>query len=161
MLQAQSSAARDWNYNQIPVESPRTVKARRTVRKVNRKRKLYLKASLVVFVYALLLVALCMKSATLGYEIGQLEQEIQGMTTANQRLEYQIAEKSSLAYVEQAAVNQLGMYKPDAKTSIAMAAQVQPVSVAANTYADADDASLSQQLLNNLYASLSRLAANN
>ena len=161
MLQAQSSAARDWNYNQIPAESPRTVKARRTVRKVNHKRKFYLKVALAAFAYALLLVALCMKSATLGYEIGQLEQEIQGMTTANQRLEYQIAEKSSLAYVEQAAVNQLGMYKPNAKTSIAMAAQTQPVSVAANTYANVDNTSLSQQLLNNLYASLSRLAANN
>ncbi|HRY12183.1 MAG TPA: hypothetical protein P5309_01310 [Syntrophomonadaceae bacterium] len=161
MLQAQSSAARDWNYNQKLAESPRTVKARRTVLKVNHKRKLYLKASFAVFAYALLLVALCMKSASLGYEIERLEQEIQAMTTANQRLEYQIAEKSSLAHVEQVAVNQLGMYKADAKTSIAMAAQAKPVSVAANTYADVDNMSLSQRLLNNLYASLSRLAANN
>ncbi|MEQ8200141.1 MAG: hypothetical protein ABRQ24_01840 [Syntrophomonadaceae bacterium] len=161
MLQAQSSAARDWSYRQIPVETPRIEKARRTVIKVNHKRKLYIKAALAIFTYALLLVALCIKSATLGYEIERLQQEIQGMTTANQRLEYQIAEKSSLPYVEQAAVKQLGMYKPDVKTSIAMAAPVEPVSVAANTYADVDYTSVSQKLLNNLYASLSRLAANN
>lgn len=160
MLQAQSSAARNWSYPDVPVEAPITKKVRRKVTRVNHKRKLFIKAALALFTYALLLVALCIQSATLGYEIERLEQDVQGMTTANQRLEYQIAEKSSLAHVEQAAISQLGMYKPDATTSIAMAAPVEPVSVAANTYADVNGTSISQNLLNNLYASLSRLAAN-
>lgn len=161
MLQAQSSAARDWNYHQIPSPETKIVIRRRMVSKTNSPRKMYIKCALVVFGYALLLVFLCIKSATLGYEIERLEREVAGITTSNQRLEFQIAEKSSLAHIEQVAVTQLGMYKPDYNTSIAMAAAVEPVSVASNTYTDADKTSISQRLLDNLYSSLSRLAANN
>ncbi len=160
MLQAQSSAARDWNYQPIPAPETKTVIRRRTVRKTNYPRKMYIKCALAVFGYALLLVFLCIKSATLGYEIERLEREVAGITTSNQRLEFQIAEKSSLAHVEQVAVTQLGMYKPDYNTSIAMATVAEPVSMASNTYAEANKTSVSQRLLDNLYASLSRLAAN-
>ncbi|MDD4775992.1 MAG: cell division protein FtsL [Syntrophomonas sp.] len=160
MLQAQSGAARNWSYH-IPAEETAVIRTRRTVRRVNHKRISYIKLAMAVFGYALLLVALCIKSATLGYEIDKLEQEVQGVTTSNQRLEFQIAEKSSLAHVEQVAAVQLGMHRPDSSTAIAREAVATPVSVASNTYIDADNSSVSQRLLDNLYASLSHLAANN
>ncbi len=161
MLQAQSSAARDWNYHPLPVQEPKKVRATRTVYKVNQRRKIYIKSALIVFVYGLILVALCIKSATLGYEIGKLEQEVQSITTSNQWLEYQIAQESSLAHVEQIAAGQLGMYKPDNLTAIALKAKEVPVSVASAGTSSTDNVSVSQRLLDNLYASLSRLASNN
>lgn len=161
MLQAQSSAARDWSFRPLPVQEPKKVRATRTVYKVNHKRKLYIKSAFIVFVYALILVALCIKSATLGYEIEKLEQDVQSVTTSNQRLEYQIAQESSLAHVEQVATIQLGMYKPDNLTAIAVKAKEEPVSLAKNETSSNDNLSVSQRLLNNLYASLSRLASNN
>ncbi len=161
MLQAQSSAARDWSYHPLPVQEPKKIRATRTVYKVNHKRKLYIKSAVTIFVYALILVALCIKSATLGYEIEKLEQEVQSITTSNQRLEYQIAQESSLAHIQQVASVQLGMYKPDNQTAMAVKAVEEPVSVASNDNSSNNDLSVSQRLLDNLYASLSRLASNN
>src|ERR1035437_3966504 len=139
MLQAESSCARDWNVYDLPptgttgrtVQGAVTRTASRTVYKVNYNRKLYIKSACIVFGYALLLVFLCMKSATLGYQIEKLDLDVQNIETANQRLDYQIAEKSSLASVEQVATVQLGMYKPDSKSTLAMEVKTEPVKVAA------------------------------
>lgn len=163
MLQAESTYARDWNTSDLPVEVRSRRRAKRTVNKVNNKRKLYFKSTAIVFGYALILVFLCIKSATLGYQIEQLQKDVQNIETANHRLEYQIAEKSSLARVEQVAVAQLGMYKPDVKTSIAMSVPTEPVQVAgtSTTTTTTADKNLSQQLLNKMFASLSYLALSN
>ncbi|MDD4170669.1 MAG: hypothetical protein PHQ94_00370 [Syntrophomonas sp.] len=161
MLQAESSCARDWEPANLPVEPRTRIKGRRTVYKVNHKRKLYIKSTAIVFGYALILVFLCIKSATLGYQIDILQQDVQNIETSNQRIEYQIAERSSLARVEQVASAQLGMYKPDVTTSIAMDVQPEPVQVVAASTDATDDMSLSQVILNKMYNSLSRLALNN
>jgi cell division protein FtsL len=161
MLQAESSCAKDWNVSNLPVEPSHRIKGRKMVYKVNHKRKLYIKSTAIVFGYALILVFLCMKSATLGYQIETLQQDVQNIETSNQRLEYQIAEKSSLPRVEQVASTQLGMYKPDVKTSIALDVQTEPVQVASTSTDATADKSLSQEILNKMYSSLSRLALNN
>lgn len=160
MLQAESSCARDWRaYDlQDTVTSERIVT--KTVNKVNHKRKLLIKTAVSVFGFALLLVFLCIKSATLGYQIEKLELDIQGLETANNRLEFQIAEKSSLERVAQVAVADLGMYKPDTKTSIALGIKAEPIQVATAAVTTTDDNNISQKLLNKMYSSLSRLAQN-
>jgi cell division protein FtsL len=159
MLQAESSCARDWRAYDLPDPTPQGRIVKKTVLKVNQKRKLLIKTAILVFSYALLLVFLCIKSATLGYQVEQLKLDVQNIETANNRLDYQIAEKSSLARVERVAVTNLGMYKPDSKTSIAMDVKVQPVQVASTATAP-DNTSISQKILDKMYSSLSRLAQN-
>jgi len=160
MLQAESSCARDWRTFELPDTNNSGRIVRKTVHKVNNKRKLFIKTAFAVFSMALLLVFLCIKSATLGYQIEQLELDVQNLETANHRLDYQIAEKSSLARVERVAVTDLGMYKPDSKTSIAMDVKAEPVQVASAATTPTDDKNISQKLLNKMYSSLSRLAQN-
>jgi len=160
MLQAESSCAREWRVPDLPdtITSGRIIK--KTVHKVNNKRKLFIKTGFSIFGFSLLLVFLCIKSATLGYQIENLEKDIQGLETANHRLEFQIAEKSSLARVAQVAVADLGMYKPDSKTSIAMDVKAEPIQVASVAATTTDDKNISQKVLNIMYSSLSRLAQN-
>jgi len=112
------------------------------------------------FSFALLLVFLCNMSSTLGYQIEQLNLDIQSLQTANNRLDFQIAERSSLDRVERVAVTDLGMYKPDTKTSIALEVKAEPVQVASLAVTTPDDKNISQRILNKMYSSLSRLAQN-
>lgn len=168
MLQAESSCARDWNVYELPLKAPASRElpsntdpstASRTAYKVNYRRKLYIKGACIVFGYALILVFLCMKSAAMGYQIEKLQLDIQSIETANHRLDYQIAEKSSLARVEQIAVSQLGMYKPQSQSALALEVKTEPVKVAA-AMSSTQENSLSQRLLNRMYSSLSHLAQN-
>jgi len=162
MLQAESSCARDWSVYDSPqaVTSERKVRSTKTTYKVNYKRKFYIKSAVMIFGYALILVFLCIKSATLGYQIENLKQDIQNIETANYRMDYEIAEKSSLDRVESVAVAELGMYKPDSKSSIEMEVKAEPVKVASTKASAAENDSISQKLLNKMYNSLSRLAQN-
>ena len=80
--------------------------------------------SIIAFAYALLLVYLCIKSATLGYEIVSLENEIQRMETSNKRMEYAIAQKTSLDVIEKRASEELGMLSPGSEMSYAVAATI-------------------------------------
>lgn len=161
MLQAESTCAREWRVPNLPETQPAGRITRKTVYKVNNKRKLYIKSAAVIFAYAFLLVFLCIKSATLGYQIESLERDVQGLETANHRLEYQIAEKSSLARVENIAMAQLGMSKPDAKLSLAMEVKTEPIQVASVTQGITEDQSISQKIFGKMFTSLSRLAQNN
>lgn len=161
MLQAESSYARDWRAADFDDITTGSRVVRKTVYKVNNKRKLLIKLGLVLFGYALLLVYLCIKSATLGYQIETLQADIQNIQTANNRLDYQIAEKSSLARVEQVAIADLGMYKPDDKASIPVEVtedQTGSVQVASAPAAADENKTLSQKILNTMYNSLSHLA---
>ncbi|HHW62070.1 MAG TPA: cell division protein FtsL [Syntrophomonadaceae bacterium] len=97
-----------------PVQGETIVIRKIRKRKVNYGRKILVKAGMLVFVYALLLVFLCCQSAVLSYQIEDLEKEVKKLEASYQRTEYQISQQSSLARVEQVAVNELGMYKPDA-----------------------------------------------
>ena len=160
MQQAQASCARDWNVDGLEKRQP-PQRIKKTVYKTNNKRKLYIKCAAVVFGYALILVFLCMKSAALGYQIEQLQQEVLSMENANLRLEYQIAEQSSLARVEQVAVAELGMYKPDAKVSMAMSIQNEPMELVGTVPTAVVEPSLSQKWWDGMYSGISRLALKN
>lgn len=161
---AQTSCAREWRQYALP-EAPTCARVvRKTVKKVNNKRKLFIKCACLTFGYSLLLVALCIKSATLGYQIEKLEADIQNLETVNHRLDYQIAEKSSLSRVEWVAVTQLGMYKPvssNKEASLAMEVKAEPIQVASTSHSSQQQKSLSQKLLDKVYNSWSQLAQKN
>jgi cell division protein FtsL len=160
MLQAESSYARDWETFQIPEPAVTARKIRKTTVKVNYKRKKYIKMGFAVFGYALILVFLCMSSSSLGYKIERLEKEIQNLETSNYRMEYQIAQKTSLDRVSQIAITDLGMYKPDSSKSIAMAVKAEPINISSTVTSTTAEKSMSQKLLLKVYSSLSRLAQN-
>ena len=160
MLQAESSCARDWNSSNLPEVVPSVRRVKKTTKKVNYKRKIYIKSGISIFGYALILVFLCMSSSSLGYKIDKLEKDIQTLETANNRMDYQIAQKTSLDRVAQVAAADLGMYKPDSNKSIAMEVKADPINVAKTATSTTDDKSISQKLLLNVYSSLSRLAQN-
>ena len=145
---------------QEQVDSPDELRARkvvRTTRQHNQHRKILVKCGLLVFAYAVLLVFLCAKSASLGYDIDNLNKDISKITTANNRVEYQIAQQSSLARIEKIATSELGMQRVDLKNSIAMQVDPQPIKVASQPTAATN---MSQKPLYKIYTSLSRLAQN-
>jgi cell division protein FtsL len=158
MLQAESSYARDWNLYNVPETVNNQKTMRKTTYKVNHKRKLIVKSIALIFGYALILVFLCKASATLGYQIEKLEQDVQGLETATYRLDYAIAEKSSLDRVESIATKELGMTKPDSASSIKMETKSEAVQVANVNENSTDSKSVSQKFLNKMYDSLSQLA---
>lgn len=145
---------------QEQVDSPDESRARkvvRTTRQHNQHRKILVKCGLLVFAYAVLLVFLCAKSASLGYDIDNLNKDISKITTANNRVEYQIAQQSSLARIEKIATSELGMQRVDLKNAIAMQVDPQPIQVASQPTAATN---MSQKPLYKIYTSLSRLAQN-
>ncbi len=160
MLQAERVYARDWNVADLSEAVLNDRSVRKTKVQVNHKRKYLLKGTAILFVYALVLVFMCIKSATLGYQIEQMTKDVQNLETANQRIAYQTAQKSSLDRVEQIAVANLGMYRPDLNKSISMQVKTEPINVATTVASASNDMSISQKVLNNIFNSLSRLAQN-
>lgn len=160
MLQAERAYARDWNVADLSEAVINDRSVRKTKVQVNKKRKFLLKGTAILFVYALVLVFMCIKSATLGYQIEQMTKDVQNLETANQRMAYQTAQKSSLDRVEHIAVANLGMYRPDLNKSISMQVKTEPINVATTVASASNDMSISQKVLNNLFSSLSRLAQN-
>lgn len=140
---------------ELPVSEPR----KKTVIKpaVNQHRKILVKGGLLLFAYAVLLVFLCAKSASLGYDIDRLNKDIDKLNTANHRMEYQIAQLSSLSRIEKIATTQLGMQIPDLKKSIAVKVEPQPIQVASS---QKEKTNLSEKPLYKIYTSLSHLAQN-
>ena len=80
---------------------------------------LFFKIAALLFLYAAFLVYLCIVSSSLGYQLVELENEVAHMENANARIEYEIAQCSSLERIEAHAIA-LGMHKPE--ESIYMAA---------------------------------------
>lgn len=159
MQQAASRYATAWSE---PIESQAELSVRqvtRTTTKVNHHRKLMVKSGVGVFLYAVLLVFLCAKSASLGYEIEGLNKDINKLETENNRLEYQISQKSSLSRVEKLAASTLGMEKLDLNNSIAMEVQSQPITIADQADKNENN-TISQKPLYKIYTSLSHLAQN-
>jgi len=156
MQQVAYSYSNSWQEKvEMPVVEPRI---RTVVRvKTNQHRKILVKVGMLLFAYAVLLVFLCAKSASLGYEIENLNKDISKLTTANHRLEYQIARYSSLSRIEKIAVAELGMQRADLKHSIAVKAESKPVQVASRQQ---ETANLSERPLYKIYTSLSHLAQN-
>ncbi|HPF21063.1 MAG TPA: cell division protein FtsL [Syntrophomonas sp.] len=140
---------------ELPVIEPRIRKVVKT--KSNQHRKIMVKAGLFMFGYAVLLVFLCAKSASLGYDIEGLNRDVSKLTTANHRLEYQIASYSSLSRIEKIAVSELGMQRAELQNSIAVKVEPKPVQVAVR---EQETTNLSERSLYKIYTSLSHLAQN-
>lgn len=121
MVQAGYDYSRHWE-EPVVNRQPQVRRVKKTYKVVNFKRKMLVKFVIFAFVYALILVYLCIKSATLGYQIVALEKELENYEAANARLQYAIQEACSLEKVEQIAMNELGMYKPDKHLVIAYSA---------------------------------------
>jgi len=159
----------DYNYyQQGDAEQPireerqsRTVK-RITKKKVNNKKKLLVKTGGALFIYALFLVFLCVKAATMDYSIVQLENEIDELQTSNDRIEYQIAQMTSLERVETIARNELNMYKPYSSMNVAAGIPAQPQDSInmASAIEENNNVDAAGNSLEKLYASLMQLADN-
>lgn len=158
MIQAGLDYSNNWDAESLYRPVPQVRKVRRTYRKTNPKGKVFVKTAVALFAYALILVYLCIKGAALGYQIVELENEIQQMETANNRIEYSIAEKCSLGYIETAA-HELGMQKASQGIAVAVVPEIEPVIISDN------DTGLSGQVgqnpLSKLYNNLLMLAHNN
>lgn len=119
MIQAGLDYSRDWQTPVYNESVPNIKRIRRTYKRTNIRSKLLVKVGLFAFVYAVVLVFLCIKGASLGYQIVSLEKEIGDMETANKRMEYKIAQVNSLDRIEALATTQLGMIKPQQAIAIA------------------------------------------
>ena len=161
MQQAQRKCLQELSNNPY-LESAPTVKRikRTTTRKVNTFRKTIITAGVVLFAYSFLLVFLCIKSASLGYQINSLENDIKKLENANRAIEYQIARKTSLENVEKVAVNDLGMIKPDMNTAVIVATPSKPVEVAVQDSRGAAQ-STAHSPLRHLYQNIYKLARSN
>lgn len=142
-----------------PTRQDRRVKRKTTINK-HTKKNVMIKLSIIVFAYALLLVYLCIKSATLGYEIVSLENEINRMNTENHRMEYAIAQNTSLDLIEQKAISELGMIIPGTEMSYAVAAVSEPVNPVL-TVETVDNTVAEDKPLAKLYASIMLLTGKN
>jgi len=158
MIQAGLDYARNWDPESFYRPAPQVKKVRRTYRKTNPKGKVVVKAAAALFVYALVLVYLCIKGSVLGYQIVALEKEIHELETANRRIEYSVAEKCSLDYIE-AAAQQLGMEKASQGIAVAVLPDVEPVTIEQNNTQTPTQAE--KNPLNKLYSNLLMLAHNN
>lgn len=160
MVQAGYDYAK-WENQYVPEPTRQDRRSdKRIVIKNNTKKNVMMKLGIIVFVYALLLVYLCIKSATLGYEIVSLENEISRVNTENNRMEYVIAQNTSLDIIEQKAITELGMISPSMEMSYAVAAaneEINPV-LKVNT----DDNNIAEDKpLAKLYASIMLLTGKN
>lgn len=147
----------------MPQQQPEYLERR--VRKIHRKKHLrhrvLVKVGMVFFCYSLLLVYLCSAGAGLNYRVLSLEKDIESLQSSNARLEYEIAQGTSLEQIEKTAGTQLGMYKPDLAASIvAPAAASQPVKPAAQARVKVQDTP-KQGSLEKIYDALLILADQN
>lgn len=157
MQQAAYKYPNSWQEQvELPVVEPRVRTVAKT-RNKNQYRKFIVKGGFVLFAYAVILVFLCAKSASLGYEIERLNKDISKLATANHRLEYEIARYSSLSRIEKIAVAELGMQKAELQNTIAVKVDPQPIQVASN---QPEVTNLSEKPLYKIYTSLSQLAQN-
>lgn len=70
----------------------------------------------LIFIIGMALVAQHVWINFLGYQISELKQDITNLQITNEKLKLKIANKSSLAFVENIAKNQLGMTNPADKS---------------------------------------------
>ncbi len=104
--------------------------------KKNRKSLSVNKASLIlnltvfIFAFSVIGVFLYVHSALLGYEIVELKKEIATLENENRRIEYTIAELSSLDRVQVQAETKLGMFRPQPENVVALQYEPPVTSVA-------------------------------
>lgn len=157
-------AAYDYTKNYAPDSYQQPVKKviRKTSKKSNPGKKIIISLCASLFIYALVAVYFCISSATLGYEIVHLENEVSRLETANQRIEYQIAQESSLGRIEQIAITELGMCLPEKHFSVAAAPTAVQNSASVETSEEkTNDIKVGNKSLEKIYASLMLLAERN
>lgn len=161
MVQAGYSYARKWEEEAYVLSSPVAnyqTEVKSTNKKVKRGRAFVVKTSLLCFAYALLLVYLCIKGSTLGYQIVKLEDSLASLETANHSLEYSIAQQTSLDRIEVIATRDLGMHQSAATSAVCMDVP-DTVTVAAKPV-PARPAQAEEGTLNSIYNRLRHLANN-
>ena len=158
MIQAGLDYSRDWQAPVYNESVPNIRRIRRTQKITNVRSKLFVKFGFFAFVYAVILVYLCIKGASLGYQIVSLEKEIGAMETANKRMEYRIAQVNSLDRIESLAVTQLGMIKPQQAVAVAAIKTVPEVEEGNQTIPTLQ---AERKPLDKIYSNLVRLAQKN
>ncbi|MBC7076032.1 MAG: cell division protein FtsL [Syntrophomonadaceae bacterium] len=167
MIQAGYDSSRDLEYQPDFQPGSGTQKVRRVSKKFKPRGKILFKIGVIAFIYALLLVYLSVRSAVLGYEIVELQNDINLLETANNRLEYEIAQKTSLKRIEQIAETELGMHKSDNYIAIADATgengqgQITAEAGISSEEEASADIQKGSDSLRKIYASLLLLAAKN
>ena len=162
MLQASHARQVEFQYSYVQNHKQPVRRIKRVYKKTNYYKPKLLKIGLTLFIYALLVVYLCIKISTMGYEIVRLEKDIDKLQTANHMLEFKIAEQISLDRVEMLATKQLGMCKADVSRSIAVVAQKQESvdSTSQTTVANIshNNPRIGEKTLQKLYSNLMLLA---
>lgn len=161
MLQASQARQVEFPYSYTQNQQQPGHKIKRVYKKTKSPKPTLIKVGLALFVYALLVVYLCIKASTMGYEIVRLEKDIDKLQTANHMLEFRIAEQISLDRVEMLATTQLGMCKPDISRSIAVTAQKpEPINLASQPSASDNSrkTKIGEKTLYKLYSNLMLLA---
>lgn len=129
--------------------------------KVNHGRRIVVKTAALMFMLALLLVFLCIRSAVLNYQILALERENSQLETERLRLEYQISQQQSLDRIALLAATELNMVKPGLEKSYVVAWAEAPILMMENDSAGAVAEVEERQGLSKLYESIVSLAAGN
>jgi cell division protein FtsL len=88
-----------------------------------------LKITVFILAFCVFGVGLYVHSALLGYEIVALKEDITTLENDNQRLEYNIAELSSLERVQIEAEKKLGMFRPQSNNMMALLCEPQNVPI--------------------------------
>lgn len=160
MVQAGYNHARDLALQPVSEPAKRVRHIRRTYRKVNRRKEWLIKLGVCFFLYACFAVYLSIKGAVLGYQIVQLENDINKLEAAGNRMEYEVAQKSSLEKIEQLAVTELGMHRPEEHMTIAGTA-IEDIEPNTDNQPESAEAQKAEKPLGKLYASLVHLAVRN
>ncbi len=165
MIQAGYKYEPAWN-EEIVIEPRKQRIVKKVVKKkANKRKKLLGKLGIGLFLYGIFLVGLCIQSASLGYQIIQLEKEISGLQTENDRIEYRIAQLTALPRIEAVAQTELNMYKPDNSIKMAVSGLSNSSSQDSSQVATVDESLIPEDnaggSLEKLYLSLMQLADNN
>jgi len=108
------------SFTEPEVVLPRQVKRKRRASIKKARARLLINLAVYAIAFAVIGVTLCVKSALMGYEIVELKREIARLESENSRLEYTIAELSSLERVQAEAEKRLGMFKPQPENMVAL-----------------------------------------
>ncbi len=162
MVPASQARKLEFQYSHSGIEEQPVQRIKRVYKKTNSRKTFLVKSGLALFAYALVVVYLCIKVSTMGYDIVGLEKDVDKLQAANHMLEFKIAEQISLDRVEMLATKQLGMCKPDVSRSIAVTAQKpETVNLASLTTAgdiDNSKTKIGEKTLQKLYSNLTLLA---
>ncbi|MGR6836194.1 hypothetical protein [Syntrophomonas erecta] len=167
MIQAGHGYATNWDIDAVSAPTKSTRQVKRVYTRRNTHRAWLIKIGICIFIYALVLVYLCIRGAVLGYQIVSLENDIRGLETANHRMEYEVEVKTSLEHIEQVASTQMGMVKPEKGIAMAVTAKPYSSSEVNSVKAKVSEekpqliTAESNQILHKIYSNLMLLAEKN